>query len=1553
MGEAYRGLTVRIGADTSKLNLAMSNLRKASGSLRRDFANLSKAMRIDPSNTRLASAHMRTLRDQAQVAASEAARLNHAFRQIGERDAFGKAGTKIKELASGTRNLKMEAELARGEYNRLNTELEQVYARMATQRTGKKSGEQWEKERDRIKELAAEYRKGGEAKREFDRILSETFAAGKEPDWLKGSGEKASAEVMKVRTEVNGLYTEMKRLDEAAGLQEIGNDALLAETRIREMYAQMTKLYEAELRLGKGDIARLANEFELAGMKAREAKGHVDAFDEALRLDPSSIDAANGKMDAMRQHLRAVEQQAETASDRVRQMANAGYDKALANARALGKSAEQLNQEYTEARSKLTQVNRELTLAREHAAGVEKEFGKASPEAAEAASKVEKLETKVREARVEANRLNREMKTVNKGHALLEAESEAAKAKAEFKALRAEITGTKNATAALGVSIKNIGYAGMATLSPAMMMVGMHMVQAADDIDAAYRDMRKTVQGTDADFENLKAAAEEFASTHVTSADQLLEIMSIGGQLGLAVDELQAFSETVANLDVATNMATEDIAADLGKMASVLGMTSDEYDNFGDALVRLGNNEPAFESDIMTITTRFMGIGKVVGMSADEMLAWATAATATGQKAEAAGSSMQRFISNMETAVASGGDALEKWAQVAGMSSEEFANLFNTDASAAMYAFIEGLGDMQKSGESVNQMLGELGINNVRDKQLIEGLANQMANATDENNVLRDSLLMSKDAWNGISDQWGQAGDAANEAAKKAEGFSGQLAILKNNGQVLLAELAEGAAPILKIMNDLVQSLTQTFMNLPDGMKTAIVVIGGLAGVMPYLATAIGVTMTSVTNMTAKLGEMAGAWRKAVNAQKYLDSSMMVMNKGTWSQAFAAQRNAANATNGFSNALRNAGKQVGRFVSGAAAIGKSIMGSVGPMLAFVAAAAAIGYVTAKFVEAKKEAERFEKVTKGLEDATSSFASELEIAAGKGAAWGEAFGRTRPDVDEVTDGLSRHVDAIRDTTTEMNTSIGSLEAYREVINRFKDSTELTDDEMALLEWAINGVNEATGSAFTAQDLLNGAYADQLDYINQVIDAKERLLYANAAESILTEAISAEIESKNALEAEQDYYDQQLKARDDFIEKYRELGYTVKRREDGGYVAISEGTGWGGRDEVVAKFDAKDLRESEDRVAQYEREYAAAHRATEQARDTVREYGALASTAQELATYLNSVDMLPEEIDDDAFANAGRSVDEYAESLSRLGVTTADLSKMTPEELATITQAYLDLGEEGLRDALKGLGFELEGLAEGAAGLEEVFLEIDGQTMHFYVDDDGTITDALGNVQDFHREIWEIDGNSVAVYVDDDGTVRGVTDEMLSLEDYKLENNIIVGADTTQVNAAIGALEARRLWLTANVGANLNPLSTAINNFFRNNQWTASVKANISAKIGGAASGGFIPAHAAGGFNGIVTRPMLTNQGWVGEAGAEAIMRWAGGTAIVPLENRQYVRPFARTVAEEMPMAFGGYSLSAADIAAALAQLNLQVRMDSGELVGVLVNNSRRKAAMNVG
>jgi hypothetical protein len=70
--------------------------------------------------------------------------------------------------------------------------------------------------------------------------------------------------------------------------------------------------------------------------------------------------------------------------------------------------------------------------------------------------------------------------------------------------------------------------------------------------------------------------------------------------------------------------------------------------------------------------------------------------------------------------------------------------------------------------------------------------------------------------------------------------------------------------------------------------------------------------------------------------------------------------------------------------------------------------------------------------------------------------------------------------------------------------------------------------------------------------------------------------------------------------------------------------------------------------------------------------------------------------------------------------------------------------------------------------------------------------------------------------------------------------------------------------------------------------------------------GQATGGLngvpvIPKHATGY---IATGPTLTNQGWIGEDGVEAVANWATGGAVVPLTNKRYMLPIADAIAEGM-------------------------------------------------
>ena len=87
-------------------------------------------------------------------------------------------------------------------------------------------------------------------------------------------------------------------------------------------------------------------------------------------------------------------------------------------------------------------------------------------------------------------------------------------------------------------------------------------------------------------------------------------------------------------------------------------------------------------------------------MTEPEILALSAAMSSVGIEAEAGGTAMTQTLSAIESAVAHGGDTLNEFARIAGMSAADFADMWETDAVGALTSFIGGLGRLEEQGES-------------------------------------------------------------------------------------------------------------------------------------------------------------------------------------------------------------------------------------------------------------------------------------------------------------------------------------------------------------------------------------------------------------------------------------------------------------------------------------------------------------------------------------------------------------------------------------------------------------------------------------------------------------------------------------------------------------------------------------------------------------------------------------------------------------------------------------------------------------------------------------
>lgn len=263
--------------------------------------------------------------------------------------------------------------------------------------------------------------------------------------------------------------------------------------------------------------------------------------------------------------------------------------------------------------------------------------------------------------------------------------------------------------------------------------------------------------------------------------EQLAALAEAGGALGIARTDLLEFTKTAAMLGSTTDVAAQDAATALGKIGAIMPFTREEYSRFAATLVDLGNKGASTESEIVSMAQNMAGAASVVGLSKAELLGWASAMANVGEEAEAGGSSFQRFALGINQAVDTGSTRLRDIADVAGMTGDAFAALWDSDTSEAMRQVVQGLADMdEKSRQAV---LASLGFTDIR-------ITRAFLKLTANSDNLNQSLGVGEQAWKDNT-------AATIEAEKRYGTLDSKLALLQNklhDAAISFGEVLAGGA---------------------------------------------------------------------------------------------------------------------------------------------------------------------------------------------------------------------------------------------------------------------------------------------------------------------------------------------------------------------------------------------------------------------------------------------------------------------------------------------------------------------------------------------------------------------------------------------------------------------------------------------------------------------------------------------------------------------------------------------------------------------------------------
>ena len=763
---------------------------------------------------------------------------------------------------------------------------------------------------------------------------------------------------------------------------------------------------------------------------------------------------------------------------------------------------------------------------------------------------------------------------------------------------------------------------------PLMAMGGL-AIDSAVDIDTALTGVRKTVDGTEEQYQRLKEAAIELSKTQPISATQILDAEALGAQLGFGIDEIESFANVVNSLDVATNMSWEQAATNLAQFANITKMSHDDVERYGSTIVALGNSFATTESDVSDMAMRVAAAGTQVGMSEADILGLSTALTSMGINAEAGGTAISTIMSEIDKSVSSGSDSLKTWADTANMSVDEFAKKWSTAPVEALGDVLSGLESATEEGSNMSLMLDDLGISSLRQTDVMKRLAGN-------SQLVSDAVATANGAWSENSALQKEVDNRNESAAAKFEVLQNRVkAVATEVGEPLVDALMD-VVDIAQPMAEKVEGMAKAFSRMSEDEQKAILKNVAMVAAAGPMLSVFGRITSAVGGVTTGLG-------------KGLEAVVRFT---------AVTKNGGSLMEGFSSAMGLGADKAGALSSALANIGKGL--AIGGVIALVAAG--IKTIADEAAEAEQKTRDFADATSGLRSATSDLGSNLSDVASSIGDVGDKAGDAWINIDNLAAAQADMAREFANSNKETETSLARLEGAKQTIEQYVGQTGLSVQEQGRLRDAIQLVNDACGTQYEVVDAANGVIKQQgdeakitADKLAELIEQQQQQIRVEALSDQLTKAYKQQADDIEAVANKTRY----LKEAEETAAKQRE---DLKKSLDDGNISWSEYQArMAGVDGYVQNAN-DDLDKAKELLS-----------ASNDAIDSLNtQLGATEAVASGSATSI--ADLAGASTEVTAALSDTQSIQDFAQTLEDAGMSAEDFKSLTSDQLIELAANY---------------------------------------------------------------------------------------------------------------------------------------------------------------------------------------------------------------------------------------------------------------------------------------
>ena len=233
----------------------------------------------------------------------------------------------------------------------------------------------------------------------------------------------------------------------------------------------------------------------------------------------------------------------------------------------------------------------------------------------------------------------------------------------------------------LGTGLSTLA-AGTALAAPLVLAT-----RAAMAFEDAFADVRKVVDAPGPALKALQSQLLALTRTIPMTARGLTEIAAAAGQSGIPLQEIVRFTQDAARVGVAFNISAGQAGEALAQLRNIMKLSQEGVMRLADAINFLSNNMAAKAPQIMEVMFRVGSTGRLLGLTGQQVAAFASGLLALGTAPEVAATGLNALFQRLATAPAQPKAFQEALARL-GLSATALQRALRQDAAGAIMDFL-------------------------------------------------------------------------------------------------------------------------------------------------------------------------------------------------------------------------------------------------------------------------------------------------------------------------------------------------------------------------------------------------------------------------------------------------------------------------------------------------------------------------------------------------------------------------------------------------------------------------------------------------------------------------------------------------------------------------------------------------------------------------------------------------------------------------------------------------------------------------------------------------